>query len=251
MHHVATSQGISPKTDCVIADHHPLTSRSSDVEGLSEAADVLASCYREQGVVGGGGGALFGLYIDHILHAIVGTPTLDGLSSPRRTVAGLGQPLMALIEVAYLDALLPMLDEVSVARPTWARVGEMLKGQASQIVSHAAHHKACEPHLRAVIGHLVGVYGLMRQCGPGAAVTFHVKQPEYTKDAAVSLPCLCVRLAECAVRAWMCGWVCRVEVCRGSCSGYGFLARAAHSRSTLSPLLARARSLTRSYRYRA
>jgi hypothetical protein len=43
------------------------------------------------GVVGGGGGLLFGLRIDHILHAIIGTPTRDGTSSPSRTVASLQQ----------------------------------------------------------------------------------------------------------------------------------------------------------------
>lgn len=69
---------------------------------LIAAGDALAAMYREMGVLGGGGGTLFGLSIDHVLHSIVGTPTVDGHSSPRRTVAGLEQPKMALIEVACM-----------------------------------------------------------------------------------------------------------------------------------------------------
>ena len=43
-------------------------------------------------------------------------PTTDGESSPSRTLAGLREPLMALCEVAYADALLPLFDEVETCQ---------------------------------------------------------------------------------------------------------------------------------------
>ena len=55
--------------------------------GADAAGEALAHFYRECGVYGGGGGELFGLRIDLVLHAIAGTPTLDGESSPGRTVS--------------------------------------------------------------------------------------------------------------------------------------------------------------------
>ena len=99
---------------------------ADDAPGLQEAGAVLADFYREMGVVGGGGGVLFGLRIDHVLHAIVGTPTTDGNSSPQRTVASLKEPLMALCEVAYADTLLPLLDDVAVLKNEWQFVDEKL-----------------------------------------------------------------------------------------------------------------------------
>ena len=63
-----------------------------------------------------GGGWLFGLRIDHLLHAIVGTPTTDGASSPPRTVGGLARPLVVLCEVVYADVLLDMTKEVAKLR---------------------------------------------------------------------------------------------------------------------------------------
>ena len=62
-------------------------------------ASGLARFYRALGVEGGGGGVRGGLRIDHVLHAIVGTPTTEGYSSPRRVSTGLRQPLMAFAEV--------------------------------------------------------------------------------------------------------------------------------------------------------
>jgi hypothetical protein len=71
------------------------------LDGLAAASAALAEAYRRVGVEGGGGGLLFGLTIDHVVHAVVGTPIHDGQSSPARTVATLEQPLMALIEVRH------------------------------------------------------------------------------------------------------------------------------------------------------
>ena len=86
------------------------------IPDLEQAGATLASYYQEMGVHGGGGGMLFGLRIDHVLHAIVGTPTIDGNSSPSRTAATLQQPLLALIEVVYADVLLALFG----ASPTLA-----------------------------------------------------------------------------------------------------------------------------------
>jgi hypothetical protein len=57
-----------------------------DLEGVAPAGESMARFFRECGVLGGGGGELFGLRIDLVLHAIAGTPTLHGSSSPSRTV---------------------------------------------------------------------------------------------------------------------------------------------------------------------
>ena len=63
-----------------------------DVAGVEAAGEALAAFYRACGVLGGGGGELFGLRIDHVLHAMAGTPTMHGASSPSRTVATMGEP---------------------------------------------------------------------------------------------------------------------------------------------------------------
>jgi hypothetical protein len=80
-------------------------------------------------------------------HAIVGTPTVDGNASPRRTAASLREPLMALCEIAYADALLPLLDEAAVAKSEWGVVDEKLEGIVGQITLHVAHYALCEQHL--------------------------------------------------------------------------------------------------------
>ena len=99
-----------------------------DLAGINAAGDVLARFYREQGVRGGGGGQFLGLCIDHVLQAIVGTPTCDGLYSPRRTMAGLSEPLMALAEVVYADVLLSLFDETEVLWSEWQSVDERIFG---------------------------------------------------------------------------------------------------------------------------
>ena len=118
-----------------------------DTPGLQAAGDALARCYRSLGVLGGGGGVLFGLRIDHVLHAVVGTPTTDGQASPRRTVATLGEPLLALMEVAYADVLLPLLDTVEVLRAEWQFVDEKVAGIVAQAATHAASYEVCEAFL--------------------------------------------------------------------------------------------------------
>ena len=118
-----------------------------DTPGLKAAGDELARCYRSLGVLGGGGGVFFGLRIDHVLHAVVGTPTTDGQISPRRTLATLGEPLLALIEVAYADVLLPLLDTVEVLRAEWQFVDEKVAGIVAQAATHAASYEVCEAFL--------------------------------------------------------------------------------------------------------
>ena len=117
---------------------------------------------------------LLGLRIDHVLHAIVGTPTVDGLYSPQRTLAGLEQPLMALCEVGYCDSLLPLLDSVGVVPDEWHFVGEKLEGIVSQTVVHKEHYATCVPHLKNLIHGLLDLYEMLRQCQDEQALHFHV-----------------------------------------------------------------------------
>ena len=108
-----------------------------DIPGLKECGEALASVYRQMGVQGGGGGILFGLRIDHVLHAIVGTPTLEYQYSPHRTTATLQQPLIALCEVAYADVLLPLLDTMVVLKDEWGYADEKVYGIIAQVIPHS------------------------------------------------------------------------------------------------------------------
>lgn len=116
---------------------------------------ALARLYRRMGVQGGGGGLLCGLRIDHVIQAIVGTPTTAGRMSPSRTVATLHQPLMALCEVIYADVLLPMCDEVSphtlslYARQPVAPLNDLLP-----ISALLPLHDVCTRHLPALLARL-------------------------------------------------------------------------------------------------
>ena len=149
---------------------------------IEEAGDELARFYREMGVHAGGGGVLFGLRIDHVIHAIVGTPTTDGHSSPSRTVAGLTEPLMALCEVVYNDVLLPLIDDVAVLRSEWQFVDEKVSGIIAQIVEHRARYTTCEKHLKEILSVLLEVYEMVRHCRNEQALHFHLTHQDYTRD---------------------------------------------------------------------
>ncbi|KOO36142.1 hypothetical protein Ctob_012898 [Chrysochromulina tobinii] len=111
-----------------------------DTAGLAKAGAALAAQYRAMGAEGGGGGLVFGLRVDHVLQAILGTPTANGQYSPRRTLSTLQQPLMAMCEVVYHDVLLPLLDGARVLRSEWQLVGEKMAGIIPRIVSHACYY---------------------------------------------------------------------------------------------------------------
>ena len=152
-----------------------------DTEGVEAASETLASFYRQCGVLGGGGGTLFGLRIDHVLHAIVGTPTLDGGSSPSRTVAGMGEPLMALCEVAYSDVLLELFHETAVLKPQWLFVDEKVYGAVGRVAFHRAHYDVCEPRVKEILYVMIEIWESARQCQPEEALTFHLQHDNYTR----------------------------------------------------------------------
>ena len=136
------------------------------VDGLTAAANALASFYRLCGVPGGGAGTLFHKRIDHVLHAIAGTPTENGESSPRRTVAGLGEPLMALAEVIYADVLVELFAKVPTLKAQWQFLEEKVYGVVGRMVSYNAHYTVCEPHVKDILFVMIEVWETLRQCQP-------------------------------------------------------------------------------------
>ena len=152
------------------------------ITGLTEAGTALAALYREMGVIGGGGGSLCGLTIDHLLHAVVGTPTVDGMSSPSRTKATLDQPLMALCEVMYADVLLPLFDTVVVLKKEWQHVNERVSGIVAQVSEHRKHYDdAIVAHVKQIIRVLIQTYEMLRQCQDQQTIAFHLSHLDYTK----------------------------------------------------------------------
>ena len=148
--------------------------------GLDEAAKELAAFYREVGAVGGGGGSVFGLRIDHVLHAIVGTPTLHGQASPRRTVATLEEPLIALAEVAYHDVILPLIDTVAVLKPEWQFADEKVEGVIAQITTHTDKYTVVVHRLKELLVILLRLYEMLRQSQEEQHISFHVTHPDYS-----------------------------------------------------------------------
>ncbi len=136
----------------------------TDVEGVVEAGDALARFFRECGVPGGGGGLLYDLRIDHVLHAIAGTPTEHGESSPGRTVTGLGEPLMALAEVVYTDVLVELFSGVAVLRPQWQFLNEKVYGVIGRITSFREHYALCEPGVKEILHVMIEIWETARQC---------------------------------------------------------------------------------------
>jgi len=111
----------------------------------------------------------------------MGSPTTDQAYSPRRTVATLQQPLMALFEVAYADVLLPLLDTMEVLKAEWQVVDEKLYGLSAQIVTHAPHYQICRPQLKRILLVVLSIYETMAQCQVEQSVTWHLTHPEYPK----------------------------------------------------------------------
>ena len=124
----------------------------ADIPGLEDAGAALARVYRQMGAAGGGGGQLLGLRIDHVLHAIMGTPITEFRYSPRRTQSTLEQPLIALCEVVYADVLLPLLDTAVVCRSELGYVDEKVAGIVAQLVTLRAHHDFIEQHILEILG---------------------------------------------------------------------------------------------------
>jgi len=153
----------------------------ADIPGLEDAGAALARVYRQMGAAGGGGGQLLGLRIDHVLHAIMGTPITEFRYSPRRTQSTLEQPLIALCEVVYADVLLPLLDTAVVCRSELGYVDEKVAGIVAQLVTLRSHHDFIEQHILEILGVLQTVYETMRQCQPEQSIAFHVKHPDYSR----------------------------------------------------------------------
>jgi len=155
-----------------------------DFPHLKEAADVLATFYKEFGVRGGGAGTLFGLRIDHVLHAAVGTPLGEWRMSysPRRTVATLEQPLVLFCEVVYNDVLLPLCDTVVVLKDAWNYVDEKVAGIVTQIiVTGIQHYDLCSKnnHLKECLLVLHQIYEMMQQCEKDQTISSHLTDVEY------------------------------------------------------------------------
>jgi len=146
--------------------------------GFEEAGAALARLWRGMGVLGGGGGTLCDLRIDHIMHAVLGTPTTHGAVSPCRTIATVRQPLMAFCEVLHADVLLPLLDTVAVVKDQWEAVDARVAGIVAQIALWKQHYHACEAHLIGMVSTLQELYEMMRQCQPGQAFTFQLTHPD-------------------------------------------------------------------------
>ena len=54
---------------------------------------------------------------------------------------------MALCEVAYADALLPLFDAVEVVRSQWEFVDEKVYGVVDRVSAHAEYYTVCEPQV--------------------------------------------------------------------------------------------------------
>lgn len=154
--------------------------RLPNIPGLKESGSVLASFYKEMGCDGGGGGVVFGLRIDHVLHAIVGTPTLNGENAPSRTVATLSEPLMAFCEIAYADAMLPLLDTVVELKPQWRDVNEKVRGIVRQVASLRAHYNICEQHVKEILNVLLELHQMLRGCQAEQFLAFHLSHVDYS-----------------------------------------------------------------------
>lgn len=151
------------------------------------------------GVVGGGGGVLCDLRIDHVVHAILGTPTLNGKSSPSRTRASVRQPLIAFCEVRernidtmltlrplctrglhaqcalshqelhacaqvlHADVLLPLLDTVAILKSHWEAMVAKVGGIVFQIAKLRKNYHVCAAHLDNLLTTLHEVFELLRQ----------------------------------------------------------------------------------------
>ena len=143
-----------------------------DVPGLKECGVRLAGFFERCGVIDGGSGLHLGTTIDHVLAAI----------SKGRTKAGVGQPLMALLEVVYADVLLPMLDTVVVMRDECDFVLEKVSGIIAQAGAKAStSYGACEAHLELILDVVAEVYETTRQCEFEMLLANHLNDVEYPR----------------------------------------------------------------------
>jgi len=147
------------------------------LKGIREAGKELHSLYEELGVPGGGLGRCFGLRIDHIMHALV-----EGdLTSTAETA------IMAFIEVAYKDVLLPMKDTVVVLRHEWSFAIEKIAGIIAQMLTYMKHYTTCIPHLKTVLTTLIELYETMRQCEFEMLLALQVADEEHSRGTRISL----------------------------------------------------------------
>lgn len=154
-----------------------VSSVSAALRAVLCAVRVCAVSDHRAGVKGGGSGILYGLRVDHVLHAV----------ASGETTATLAQPLMCLGEVAYAHALLPMLDTIIVFQPEWQLAVEKVGGITTRMLAHRAEYEACEAFVRAMLQIMMELYETMRQCDFEMCLSFHVTETEYTKDTIKAL----------------------------------------------------------------
>ena len=153
------------------------------------------------GVKGGGGGLLFGLRIDQVLQAVVGTPAKDGKYSPTRTRTTLQEPLMALCEVCYADALIPLLDDIVVLHSEWQRVIEKVGGIVSLVVLYRSHYHTCVEHVKYILTVMHEIHEMMAQCqDEDSVIAFHLYHDDYPREFKKELK------AEVSSRIWTKMW---------------------------------------------
>ena len=133
-------------------------------------------------MVGGGGGTICGLRIDHVLHAIVGTPTLNGQSSPSRTIATIRQPLIAFCEVLYADVFAALLDDVAVVRQAWLEADEKVRGIVAQIAAHRRQSYAGRPYILEMVDLMIELCSMLQQCQGDGSATFHIQHKDYSRE---------------------------------------------------------------------
>ena len=76
---------------------------------------------------------------------------------------------MAYCEVLYADVVLPLVDTVAVIRAEWMFVAEKLGGVVAQVAEHRQHYHTVEQPLRRLLGVLLEIGELARQCQPQIA----------------------------------------------------------------------------------
>jgi len=148
------------------------------INGLAEAGLALHDLYEGAlGIPGGGSGLCFGLRIDHVLLAIA-----EGdITSTAK------EPLMALMEVAYKDTLLPMVDTVVVLQHEWTFALEKVAGLIAQVLAYRSEYERCTPQLRSILLVMVEVYETMHQCEEQMMLALQLTDSEHSPAVKASL----------------------------------------------------------------
>mmetsp|Transcript_37383 Transcript_37383/g.103194 ORF Transcript_37383/g.103194 Transcript_37383/m.103194 type:complete len:245 (+) Transcript_37383:271-1005(+) len=141
------------------------------------AYKALAALWKEFGVEGGEFSKGLGTSIDHVLHAVA-----DG-----RTTAQLDTPLLAVLEVALHDVILPLRQDIAVLRAEWAVLFEKVEGIVLILISMRQHYSAALPSLKAIGSLLFAVYTTARACGPAELLTLHLTEAEYDRNTKAAL----------------------------------------------------------------